>query len=137
MCDIDNGIMNRIIGKKIFHPSLISISYRNRGSVPRIHNISMVIRIKDNKDNWYVIIPMKRIIVIILRIIMFRYSARKIKANHPPIYSTLNPETNSDSPSAKSNGLRFVSARHLIIQRINKDRFPKIKGKNSCANITL
>ena len=26
----------------------------------------------------------------------------------------LNPETNSDSPSAKSNGVRFVSARHEI-----------------------
>ena len=48
------------------------------------------------------------------RIIILEYSARKIKANHPPIYSTLNPDTSSDSPSAKSNGLRFTSAKHLV-----------------------
>jgi hypothetical protein len=39
------------------------------------------------------------------------YSAMKIRANKPLLYSTLNPETNSDSPSAKSNGVRFVSAK--------------------------
>lgn len=33
-----------------------------------------------------------------------------MRANLPPPYSTLNPETSSDSPSAKSNGARFVSA---------------------------
>jgi hypothetical protein len=29
------------------------------------------------------------------------YLAKKIKANSPPPYSELNPETSSDSPSAK------------------------------------
>lgn len=43
------------------------------------------------------------------------YSAKKIKANPPAPYSTLNPETNSDSPSAKSKGVRFVSAKLEII----------------------
>lgn len=38
------------------------------------------------------------------------YSAIKIRANPPLLYSTLNPETNSDSPSAKSKGVRLVSA---------------------------
>jgi hypothetical protein len=38
----------------------------------------------------------------------------KIRANKPPLYSTLNPDTSSDSPSAKSNGVRFVSARFVI-----------------------
>lgn len=38
------------------------------------------------------------------------YSARKNRANGPPAYSTLNPETNSDSPSVRSKGARFVSA---------------------------
>jgi hypothetical protein len=38
------------------------------------------------------------------------YSAKKIKANPPLLYSTLNPETSSDSPSAKSKGVRLVSA---------------------------
>ena len=41
---------------------------------------------------------------------MFVYSAIKIKAKEPDPYSVLNPETNSDSPSAKSKGVRFVSA---------------------------
>lgn len=39
------------------------------------------------------------------------YSARKKRANGPPAYSTLKPDTNSDSPSVRSNGARFVSAR--------------------------
>lgn len=38
------------------------------------------------------------------------YSAKKIKANPALPYSILNPETNSDSPSAKSKGARLVSA---------------------------
>lgn len=44
------------------------------------------------------------------------YSAKKIKANPPLEYSTLNPETNSDSPSEKSKGVRFVSAKEEINQ---------------------
>ena len=40
------------------------------------------------------------------------YSAIKISANPKLPYSTLNPDTSSDSPSAKSNGVRLVSARH-------------------------
>lgn len=42
---------------------------------------------------------------------MLAYSARKNNANGPAAYSTLKPETNSDSPSVRSNGARFVSAR--------------------------
>lgn len=71
-------------------------------------------------------------VVIIIKIIILMYSAKKIKANHPPIYSTLKPETNSDSPSAKSKGLRFVSAKHVIIQNINNNKFPQEKYKNIC-----
>lgn len=48
--------------------------------------------------------------------IILRYSARKIMVKSPLAYSTLNPETNSDSPSAKSNGALFVSAMQVIIQ---------------------
>lgn len=43
-------------------------------------------------------------------IIILQYSAIKIKANLLLLYSTLNPETSSDSPSAKSKGVRLVSA---------------------------
>lgn len=41
---------------------------------------------------------------------MLAYSARKNRANGPAAYSTLKPETSSDSPSVRSNGARFVSA---------------------------
>lgn len=41
---------------------------------------------------------------------MLAYSAIKIKANLPALYSVLNPETSSLSPSAKSKGARLVSA---------------------------
>lgn len=53
-------------------------------------------------------------------IMIFAYSARKNKANGPPAYSTLNPETNSDSPSVRSKGARLVSAsvemNHIIVR---------------------
>ena len=39
------------------------------------------------------------------------YSAKKKSANPILAYSTLNPDTNSDSASGKSNGARFVSAK--------------------------
>src|SRR6266446_8823184 len=42
--------------------------------------------------------------------IMFMYSARKNTANVTPEYSTWNPATISDSPSATSKGWRLVSA---------------------------
>lgn len=51
------------------------------------------------------------------------YSAMNKKANSPPPYSILNPETSSLSPSAKSNGARLVSAKHLtnhIIKNIGR-----------------
>lgn len=69
---------------------------------------------------------------IILKIIILIYSARKMRANHPPIYSTLKPETNSDSPSAKSNGLRLVSAKHVIIHIMNMIMFPVKKNIMFC-----
>lgn len=43
-------------------------------------------------------------------IMILAYSARKNRANGPPAYSTLNPDTSSDSPSVKSKGARLVSA---------------------------
>lgn len=49
---------------------------------------------------------------------MLAYSARKNSANGPAAYSTLKPETNSDSPSVRSKGARLVSAKveiyHII-----------------------
>ena len=39
------------------------------------------------------------------------YSAKKNRAKGPAAYSTLKPETSSDSPSVRSKGARLVSAR--------------------------
>jgi len=44
----------------------------------------------------------------------------KIRANKPLLYSILNPDTSSDSPSAKSNGVRLVSAKLVINQTAAK-----------------
>ncbi|ONI56937.1 hypothetical protein N499_1364 [Wolbachia pipientis wVitA] len=59
------------------------------------------------------------------------YSAIKIKANLPLIYSVLNPDTNSDSPSAKSKGVRFNSANNLTKKIILKGK------KKNKKNISL
>jgi len=50
------------------------------------------------------------------------YSAIKIRANPPLLYSVLKPDTNSDSPSAKSNGVRLVSARQEANQTKDKGK---------------
>lgn len=104
-------------GKIIFHLNDIKKSYRNRGNVPRIQRMSNIkITIMYNECTLFNFIK-NRIIENIIKIIIFRYSAKKIIANHPPMYSTLKPETSSDSPSEKSKGLRFTSAKQLINQK--------------------
>jgi hypothetical protein len=58
------------------------------------------------------------------------YSARKNKAKPILAYSTLKPETSSDSASGKSKGARFVSANieiNHIIKRGKKGITKKIK----------
>jgi hypothetical protein len=61
-------------------------------------------------------------------IIILAYSAIKIIANLPLLYSVLKPETNSDSPSAKSKGVRLVSAKIVVSQIMNERG--KIRAKN-------
>jgi hypothetical protein len=51
--------------------------------------------------------------------IMCPYSAKKNNAKVIAEYSTLNPDTNSDSPSDKSKGALFVSARDETKNIIN------------------
>lgn len=58
---------------------------------------------------------------------MFAYSARKNKANGPAAYSTLKPDTSSDSPSVRSNGARFVSASVEIYHIIARGQEEKIR----------
>lgn len=91
----------------------ISMSYRNRGSVARIQTqIKQKIKVRTISLDirWT---PSKATVKEEKNIIL-AYSAMKIKANIPAPNSILNPDTNSDSPSAKSKGVRLVSATHLI-----------------------
>lgn len=59
-------------------------------------------------------VPKKRTTVNSLINIILAYSPIKNNANGAPAYSTLYPDTSSDSPSAKSKGVRLVSAREEI-----------------------
>lgn len=79
----------------------------------------------------------KKSLVNILKKRILAYSAIKIRANPPAPYSMLNPETNSDSPSAKSKGVRLVSA----IQETNQNNIkgaakPLIEYKSWLINIS-
>jgi len=55
---------------------------------------------------------------ITLKIKIIAYSAIKTIANFTEPYSILNPETSSDSPSAKSKGVRFNSAKTVNPHRV-------------------
>jgi len=59
---------------------------------------------------------------------ILQYSAIKMRANLPPPYSILKPETSSDSPSAKSKGARLVSARRVTNQAMNRGGIKKRAG---------
>jgi len=53
---------------------------------------------------------------------MLAYSDNIIRAKPTPMYSVLNPDTNSDSPSARSKGVRLVSARIVVNQHNPRGR---------------
>ena len=110
-------------GRNLFHVRYINLSYRIRGRVHRIHTnntaISIVFKIIEKVENELIDLPINKITVNKLINKILVYSAIKIKANIPLLYSVLNPETNSDSPSAKSNGVRLVSARFVVNQIID------------------
>lgn len=53
------------------------------------------------------------------------YSDMNRIANETLLYSVLNPETSSDSPSEKSKGVRFDSATQEISQRAKAGRHKK------------
>jgi len=107
----------KLKGKNLFHVKYIKLSYRIRGSVARtqinseaISIVFITISVLFRKMNE----PVMKIMVRSLIIKMLAYSAIKIRANFLLLYSILNPDTNSDSPSAKSKGVRFVSAKFVI-----------------------
>lgn len=65
-------------------------------------------------------VPRKSMVVRAFIMMMLVYSAMKNKAKGPAAYSTLKPDTSSDSPSVRSKGARFVSARvevnHIMVK---------------------
>lgn len=69
--------------------------------------------------------------------IILAYSAKKNRAKGPPAYSTLNPDTNSDSPSVKSKGARLVSARVEINHIIARGHEGKISHMYSWVMIRV
>ena len=66
---------------------------------------------------------------------MFAYSAKKKRAKGPAEYSTLKPETSSDSPSVRSKGARLVSARVETYHMMPKGHNGKINQVGSCATL--
>ena len=81
--------------------------------------------------------PPKKIWVAKIDITMIElYSARKNNANPILEYSTLNPETSSDSASGKSNGARFVSAK-ILIKNIKNRGKNGITKKINVWNLTI
>lgn len=81
--------------------------------------------------------PKNRIIVRAFIIMIFAYSARKKRAKGPPAYSTLKPDTSSDSPSVKSKGARLVSARVEINHIMARGHEGMISQIYSCVVINV
>lgn len=105
------NITGRILrekGRKDFQVSCINLSYRIRGNAARmrIHRMDKNTEIKGRNNTGSGIGAHRKVAVIIHIVRMLMYSDIKSKANFLALYSTLNPETSSDSPSAKSKGVR-------------------------------
>src|ERR1700742_5353207 len=80
---------------------------------------NMKCSIKYNIEN--ISYPPKNTILINIHInTILAYSAKKKNTNIPAECSVINPDTNSDSASAKSKGALLVSAIHPIKKIINK-----------------
>ena len=103
-----------------------------------VSNVVLIIKFIVNSSVCMVIVGLKNkmhVSVFIIRI--FMYSAKKNNANGPAAYSTLNPETSSDSPSVKSKGARFVSARVETNHIIARGHNGKINQVCSCVVIRV
>lgn len=105
-------------GRKDFHVRAISLSYRIRGRVARVQIKKIErSRVNEGNDKGANKRGEKKMVEVMAHMIrMFTYSAINNSANKLAPNSTLNPETSSDSPSAKSKGVRLVSARIVINQ---------------------
>jgi hypothetical protein len=90
---------------------------RTKGSTKNTENIEIETQPPANN----------RIVKALIKIID-PYSAKKNKAKPILAYSTLNPETSSDSASGKSKGALFVSAKIDIKNIINNGKKGIIKN---------
>lgn len=72
-----------------------------------------------------------RIVVSMFINIILAYSARKNSAKGPAAYSTLKPETSSDSPSVRSKGARLVSASVETYHIIARGQQEKMRYRGS------
>ena len=68
---------------------------------------------------------------------IFAYSAKKNRANGPAAYSTLNPDTSSDSPSVRSNGARLVSASVEMYHIIARGQEEKMRYSGSWVVVSV
>jgi len=69
--------------------------------------------------------------------IILEYSAKKNKTKPTEEYSTLYPETNSDSASGKSKGILFVSAKMDTKNKIQEGKNIKPYHKSFCDKIIV
>lgn len=81
--------------------------------------------------------PKKRVAESVFIRRMLAYSARKKRAKGPPAYSTLKPETSSDSPSVRSKGARLVSARVEIYHIAARGQAGKMSHTLSWATLKV
>lgn len=135
----------RVRGRKFFQIRCMSWSYRNRGYEARTHKNTMDrraalnIRLTEVSSGTAGMCraPRKRVAESVFMRRMLAYSARKNRAKGPPAYSTLKPETNSDSPSVRSKGARFVSARVEIYHIAARGQAGKISQTLSWATLKV
>lgn len=117
-----NRVEVRVRGRISPQAAHMRVSYRVRGRVARrkINRVAVAqtkigeIKVKGGRLEGRV----NRMVVRVDMVMIERYSAIKIRANLALLYSVLNPETSSDSPSVESNGAREVSATQEISHMI-------------------
>ena len=135
----------RVKGRKFFQMRCMSWSYRNRGYEARTHKntteriAAFVIKLAAVSSGrvgmWDA--PRKREAERVFINKMFAYSARKNRAKGPPAYSTLKPDTSSDSPSVRSKGARLVSAKVEMYHIPARGQAGKISQTLSCATLKV
>lgn len=103
----------KVKGSTTFQQKCIRISKRKRGKEER----TQIYKKQKTKKDISKIKKPKYKDETIERNTIKEYSHKKIKTKFSEKYSTLNPDTSSDSPSTKSKGERPVSAKQVKNQQ--------------------